>query len=157
LRWRLTSLSIIAMLLVACASPSSNGVAQPVSDCCANFGIDVNPLLGPKAVNCGTINTKADSASSRSRNESATACVQRARLRGRAFVVNQGFSIPPDYYLRNVVVFGARGEKVLVQIEHQHDGPTLFVGRCAALELDSSGKLTSSNCEPDDALLEQLK
>jgi hypothetical protein len=149
-RWRLISLPINAMLLVACASNS------PISDCCADFGIDVNPVLGADAKNCGTIITKSPDAATRSRNESAIACVQRAQLRGRAFVVNQGFSIPPDYYLRNVVVFGAKGEKVLVQIEHQHDGPTTFVGLCKDIKLLSSGKLELAGCEPDETLLARL-
>jgi len=150
-RRRLTSLPITAILLVGCASN------LPVSDCCADLGIDVNPILGVNAVDCGTIITKPPDAATRSRNESAIACVQRAQLRSRAFVLNQGFSIPPDYYLRNVVMLGAQGEKVLVQIEHQHDGPTSFVGHCKDIKLLSSGELELVGCEPDDALLARMK
>jgi len=150
LRWRLTCLAIGAMLLTACASNS------PISDCCADFGIDVNPILGAGAVNCGTVITKPSDTATRSRNESAIACVQRAQLRGRAFVVNQGFSVPPDYYLRNVVVYGAKGEKVLVQVEHLHDGPTTFVSSCMNIKLSSSGELELVGCEPDDSLLARL-
>ena len=148
---RLSLLSISAMLTGGCALNSA------VSNCCADLGIDVNPILGPDAVNCGTIVTKPPDAATRSRNESAIACVQRAQLRGRAFVFNQGFSIPPDYYLRNVVVFGAQGEKALVQIEHQHDGPTSFVGHCKDIKPLSSGELKLVGCEPDDALLARMK
>jgi len=139
------------MLLMGCASNS------PVSDCCADLGIDVNPILGADAVNCGTILMRLPDAATRSRNEGAIACVQRAQLRGRAFVLNQGFSIPPDYYLRHVVVFGAMGEKVLVQIEQQHDGPTTFVGRCKDIKLLSSGNLKLVGCDPDDALVARMK
>ena len=151
LRSRLGLLSISVMLSVGCASNS------PVSDCCADLGINVNRILGPDAVDCGTIITKRRDAATRSRNDSAIACVQRAQLRVRAFVLNQGFSIPPDYYLRNIVVFGAQGEKVLVQIEHQHDGPTTFVGQCKDIKLASSGELELVGCEPDDALLVRMK
>lgn len=139
------------MLSAGCASTG------PISDCCADVGLNVNPILGPDAVNCGTIITKPQDAATRGRNESAIACVQRAQLRGRPFVVNQGFSIPPDYYLRNVVVFGAQGEKVLLRIEHEHDGPTWALARCANIDLNSDGQLAYSGCQADETLFLRMK
>ena len=147
----LTLALAIAMLSAGCASKT------PISDCCADVGLNVNPILGPDAVNCGTINTKPQDAATRDRNESAIACVQRAQLRGRPFLVNQGFSIPPDYYLRNVVVFGAQGEKVLLRIEHEHDGPTGVLARCASIDLKSDGQLAYSGCESDETLFSRMK
>jgi starvation-inducible outer membrane lipoprotein len=152
------SLRFIAGLLVLTGCVSHPPQAEhKVIDCCANFGIDVNPVLGPKAANCGTINIKALTLSARRKNQAAIACVRDAQSRGRALVVNQGFSVEPDYYLRNVVVFGVQGEKVLVVIEFEHDGPTVFAGPCDVLKVLDSGNLEYSGCRTDDALLERMK
>jgi hypothetical protein len=144
------------VLLAGCAASPPRAEHQ-ISDCCASFGIDVNPVLGPNAANCGTINTKGRTLTARRKNQAAVACVRDAQSRGRALVVNQGFSISPDYYLRNVLVFGALGEKVLVQIEFEHDGPTVFAGPCDELKLLDNGYFEHSGCRTDDALLERLK
>ncbi len=153
------SLIALAALLVltGCVSlPSHRGRAK-VSDCCADFGIDVNLVLGSKAVNCGTINSHPDSNATLARNHRAVACVRRTQSRGGALVVNRGFSIFPDYYLRSVVVFGALGEKILVQIEQQHDGATFFAGLCAELKVLDDGDLEFAGCHTDDALLERIR
>lgn len=153
------SLCALAALLVlaGCGTlPSQRGRAK-VSDCCADFGIDVNQVLGSKAVNCGTINSHPDSNAALARNHKAVACVRRTQSRGGALVVNWGFSIFPDYYLRSVAVFGALGEKILVQIEQQHDGATFFVGPCTELKVLDDGEFEFAGCHTDDALMERVK
>jgi hypothetical protein len=155
---RLVSLPFFVGLLVlaGCATrpPSTE---HKVIDCCAKFGIDVNPVLGSKAANCGTIDTKARTLSERRKNQTAVACVRDAQMRGRALVVTQGFSSFPDVSLANVVVFGAQGERVLVVIEDQHDGPTVFAGPCDVLKVLDYGDLEYSGCRTDDALLTRMK
>ena len=145
------------LLLTGCVSLTSQRGRDRVSDCCADFGIDVNQVLGSNAVNCGTINSRPDSSAARDRNRKAIACVRRAEKSGGAMVVNHGFSIFPDYYLRSVVVYAAGGEKILVQIEHQHDGADFFVGPCDNLKVLDDGQLEFSGCRADDALLERMK
>ena len=156
---RLDSLSLIALLLVlaACATPKGKPASRSVSDCCAAFGIDVDLVLGPKGVNCGTINSKPDTAAERDRTRKAMACVRASRNGSRATVVNQGYSISPDYYLRNVLVFGALGEKILVQIEQMHDGATYSISSCDVLRILDNGDLEYDGCRTDDALQERMK
>jgi hypothetical protein len=160
-RWRsdlprLIPLPILVLLLVGCASDSSARKPRVINDCCADIGIDVTPVLGPKAVDCKFINTKPQDSATRSRNESAIACVQRAELRGRPYVVNQGFSIPPDFFVRYIVMSGAQGEKLLVRQEWEHDGPSYFVGQCTGIKLHSDGEFDLVGCVADDDVLKRL-
>ena len=128
-----------------------------ISDCCSNLGIDVNPVLGPHAANCGTINSAPHTTAARDRNRKALACVRSARTGARAFVVNQGYSIFPDYALQNVVIFGAQGEKVLVRIEQAHDGATYSMSSCTVLNIRDNGELEFAGCQEDEALNERMK
>jgi hypothetical protein len=156
MKW--VSLTVLPVLMLAACAANKGAAARPqISDCCTVFGIDVNPVLGENAVNCGTINSKPRSAAARSKNRKVVSCARRAQSRGAAVVFDQGYSATPDYYLRNVLVFGAQGEKILVVIEYEHDGPSVFAGPCDVLKVLDNGDLEYSGCRTDEALLDRMK
>jgi len=112
----------------------------------------VNQVRERGAVSCGRIDPSASTATARQRNRRTHACIRAAQKAGRAVSFTHGYEVPPDFFVYNHVLLGAYGEKILDQISVSNDGNTDFVGRCAVLTIDDSGKLDFDGCEPDENL-----
>ena len=84
-------------------------------------------------------------------------CVLRAQSEGRAFIYRfEEIALPNvDYY--ELVVFGTRDERILLQFGSFGDQAVGFTGACEKLEVLEDGSIEHANCSADASLIERLK
>jgi hypothetical protein len=139
---------------------SACGTLPPAADaipCCLAMGLDVRPILGDQFTNCGTYEQLYLSAISRIPSERALKCARRELAARRPFMFTYEQNEPPDVSITHVAVFGANGERVLVQSGIFGDENIAFAGSCDELTVEKDGYPTHENCSASTPLIESLR
>jgi len=146
-------LAVASCLLVqACATGPDTGDAVK---CCDGFGIDVRPILGADAIDCGVYSDWLPH-NHQYKSRSALQCALRAQRQGRAFVYYRVESDMVDSGAEAVAVFGERGVRIYLVHVYTNDEDHTEGGVCERLTVNESGSLEGENCSPESPLFQRL-
>jgi hypothetical protein len=129
--------------------------------CCRMFGIDATPILGHDAALCGKI-VDADQRAAvetevRAQRKLAAQCALGAQAKGRPFVYTYRMLVTPDVDMMVQGVFGAHGERLLLQAGIFGEDNIHSMEVCNSLIVLADGILKGEGCYPGDPLIDRLR
>ena len=158
MKWTWLPIPTALALLTACVAKEVKLPEPHRVDCCFEYGIDVNLVLGPQAFDCGT--SRVVDAVSRRRNREVVACARAALAAGRAFVVSTNNSVTGEIiqyiFEKHIAVFGPQGEKMVIHSFRDNDSHTYSIMECPDLKILDTGYFEAVDCRENDALVERM-
>jgi hypothetical protein len=146
----------VSSVVLAALAASRAYAGEPL--CCRLFGFDASSLLGPGAAMCGRIldaneRHEAEFQALQERRR-ATQCALDAQAQGRAFVYTYRLLIAPDVDMVYQVVFGTRGERLLLRMGLYRGENIRTTEACATLTVQADGQVAKQGCRLRQGLLD---